>query len=88
MFVRLNLFLLFLLVLSALGVVASQQRARQIYQALNEEENTIRRLNIEFGQLELELSTWANPSRIERLARERLLMQEIARPEDLSKGGQ
>ncbi len=76
---RVNLCLLLLLVASALGVVASQQRARQIYQAIHEEENTIRRLNIEFGQLELELSTWANPSRIEKLARERLSMHVISR---------
>lgn len=76
---HLNFLLLILLIVSALGVVASQQRARYIYQAIHEEEKNIARLNIEFGQLELELSTWANPSRIEKLARNRLMMQDVKR---------
>ena len=74
MWVRFNVFLLIALIACASSVVASQQRAREIYQLINEEENNIRRLNIEFGQLQIEHSTWSNPSRIERIARERLLM--------------
>ena len=33
-----------------------------------------RQLDIEYGQLQLEMSTWANHPRIEKIARERLLM--------------
>ena len=76
MWVRVNLILLFAVVACALGVVASQQRAREIYQAINEEENNIRRFSIEFGQLQIEHSTWSNPSRIEQIARDRLMMRE------------
>ncbi len=84
MWVRFNLFLLIAVVACALGVVASQQRAREIYQLINEEENNIRRLNIEYGQLQIEHSTWSNPSRIEKIARERLLMHEA---HDTTRGG-
>lgn len=80
MWVRFNLILLFAVVACALGVVASQQRAREIYQAINEEENNIRRLSIEFGQLQIEHSTWSNPSRIEKIARDRLMMREAHEP--------
>ena len=34
----------------------------------------MRQLDIEYGQLQLELSTWANHPRIEKIARDRLHM--------------
>ncbi|MES2770480.1 MAG: cell division protein FtsL [Pseudomonadota bacterium] len=71
---KLNLFLLLLVVLCALGVVNSQHRARKLFQALESAQERGRQLEVEFGQLQLELSTWATPPRIEKIARDSLKM--------------
>lgn len=73
--VRLNMLLLFAAVLCALGVVTSQHKARQLFQALEAEQERARQLDVEFGQLQLELSTWATPPRIEKIARDKLRMR-------------
>ncbi len=72
---RLNLFLVFVLVLCALAVVTAQHRGRKLFQALEAEQEKVRRLDIEFGQLQIEMSTWATHPRIEKIARERLRME-------------
>jgi len=72
---RLNLFLLVAALLCALGVVTSQHKARKLFQALEAEQERARQLDVEFGQLQLELSTWATPPRIEKIAREKLRMR-------------
>ena len=72
---RINLFLLLAVVVCALSVVTSQHKARKLFQALEGEQERARQLEIEFGQLQLELSTWATSPRIEKIAREKLRMQ-------------
>jgi cell division protein FtsL len=72
---RLNVFLLVAILGCALGVVTSQHRARKLFQAMEAEQEHARQLEIEFGQLQLELSTWATSPRIERIAREKLKMR-------------
>ena len=72
--VRFNLLLLVIVVVCALGVVTSQHRARKLYQELEGEQEKARQLDVEYGQLQLELSTWATHPRIESIARERLRM--------------
>lgn len=72
--VRLNMILLLIAVLCALGVVTAQHRARKLYQDLENEQERARQLDIEYGQLQLELSTWATHPRIESIARDRLHM--------------
>lgn len=72
--VRLNMFLLLIIVVCALGMVTSQHRARKLYQALEGEQERVRQLDIEYGQLQLELSTWATHPRVEKIARDRLHM--------------
>ena len=72
--VRLNMFLLLIIVICALGTVTSQHRARKLYQALEGEQERVRQLDIEYGQLQLELSTWATHPRVEKIARDRLHM--------------
>ncbi len=72
---RLNLFLLVALVLCALGTVASNHRARKLFAELEREQARQRDLEVEWGQLQLEQSTWAAHGRIEKIARERLHMQ-------------
>ena len=72
---RFNMILLLIVVVCALGAVTSQHRARKLFQAVEAEQERARQLEIEFGQLQLELSTWATSPRIEKIARERLKMR-------------
>jgi len=71
---RLNFLLLAVLTLCALALVTSQHEARKLYSALEREQTRARQIDVEWGQLQLEQSTWAMHSRIERLAREKLGM--------------
>jgi cell division protein FtsL len=71
---RLNMILLMAAVICALGVVTSQHRARKLFQDLEGEQERARQLDVEYGQLQLEMSTWATHPRIEKIARERLRM--------------
>ncbi|WP_234087052.1 cell division protein FtsL [Azonexus sp. R2A61] len=71
---RLNLVLLLIVVMCALGTVTAQHRARKLFQALESEQERVRQLDVEYGQLQIEMSTWATHPRIEKIARERLRM--------------
>lgn len=73
--IRVNMLLLLAAVFCALGVVTSQHKARKLFQGLEAEQERARQLEVEFGQLQLELSTWATSPRIEKVARERLKMR-------------
>ena len=72
--VRLNITLLIAAMLCSLSVVTSQHKARKLFQALEKEQDRSKQLDVEFGQLQLELSTWATSPRIEKIAREKLRM--------------
>jgi cell division protein FtsL len=72
---RFNLLLAVVALVCALGVVASQHRARQLFVELEHEQEVTRNLEIEWGQLQLEQSTWATHARVERLAADRLQMR-------------
>lgn len=85
---RLNLSLLVLLSVCALGLVTSQHRARQLFAELEQEQERSRQLGVEYGQLQLEASTWAMHARVERIAGHQLRMRvpdakrlQIVRPE-------
>lgn len=71
---RFNLLLLLLALICALGVVTSQHKARKLFQELEGEQERARSLDVEWGQLQLELSTWATHPRIEKIARDKLHM--------------
>jgi cell division protein FtsL len=64
-----------LLTVCALGLVTSQHKARKLFAELERQEARTKALDVEWGQLELETRTWALPSRIDKLARERLDMR-------------
>ena len=72
---RLNLFLLALAVVCALSLVTSRHQARKLFVELEHEQGQARAYDVEYGQLQLEQSTWATPGRIEKIAREQLRMQ-------------
>lgn len=72
---KLSLLLVGILIVCALGVVTSQHRARKLYAELQHEQEFAKQMNTEFGQLQLEQSTWSMHSRIEKIAAERLHMR-------------
>ena len=73
---RVTLLLLAVLVACALGLVTSQHKARKLFAELETEQERSRALEIEYGQLQLEASTWSTHSRIERIASQRLRMRQ------------
>jgi len=77
--VKLNLLLLSALVFCALSLVTSRHQARKLFVELEREQTLARSYDVEYGQLQLEQSTWAMPARIENIAREQLKMQ-LPRP--------
>ncbi len=62
-------------VVSALGTVYAKYRARTLFVELQTLKAQRDGLNVEWGRLQLEQSTWATHGRIDRLARQRLHMR-------------
>ncbi len=71
----LNSILLLVLLACALSVVTSQHKARKLLIELQSEKDVAQQLEVEWGQLQLEQSTWATPSRIGKIAEQKLQMQ-------------
>lgn len=64
-------------VLSALALVYTKHESRKLFVELEGLTHERDELNIEWGQLQIEQSTWATHARIERVARDDL---ELVRP--------
>jgi cell division protein FtsL len=73
--IKLNLILLGILVGCGLMLVTSQHQARKLYVELQKEQDLAKQLDIEWGQLQLEQSTWATHARIEKIAARNLNMR-------------
>lgn len=71
---RLNSILLFLVVLSSWSVVTAQYEARKRYSDLEKEQKLAQQLDIDYGRLLLEQSTWAAHARIEKAVTAKLDM--------------
>lgn len=70
------LFILFIAVIvSALSVVALQHKARKLFVELQKEKDRAHQMEVEWGQLQLEQSTWAMSARVENIASTKLQMQ-------------
>ena len=65
---KLNLLLLLVLLACALGLVTSQQKARKLFTQLELEQGRARELEVEYGQLQIEASTWGQHARVGRIA--------------------
>ena len=65
---KLNLLLLLVLVVCALGLVTSQHKARKLFSDLEREQARARELDVEYGKLQLEASTWGLHARVEKVA--------------------
>ena len=72
--IRLNLVLVAIAVVCALAAVTSQHEARKLFVELEQEQAAARQLDVEWDQLQLEQSTWAQHSRVEKIATQRLQM--------------
>jgi cell division protein FtsL len=72
---RLNLILFAVLMMTALGVVTAQHKARKLYFELQQQNDAAKQFDIEWGQLQLEQSTWAMHSRIESIASRHMNME-------------
>jgi cell division protein FtsL len=72
---RVNVLLLAIVVACALSLVTSRHRARSLHVELEREQGEARALETEYGQLQLEQSTWGMPARVEKIAHEQLRMQ-------------
>lgn len=72
---RQHLLLLLLVIVCALGVVTSQHKARKLFVELHKEKDRAQQMEVEWGQLQLEQSTWAMPVRVEKIASQKLQMQ-------------
>lgn len=72
---RINLLLLVGVIACALGVVTSQHKARKLFIELQNEKDRAQQMEVEWGQLQLEQSTWAMPTRVEKIASVKLQMQ-------------
>jgi cell division protein FtsL len=71
---RLNLILFLVLILVALGVVTSQHEARKLYTKHERLTALAAQYKTEYEQLQIEQSTWAMHSRVERMATKQLQM--------------
>jgi len=72
---RVNLVLLCALIACALSLVTSRHQARRVFVELERAQAEARGYETEYGQLQLEQSTWGMPARVEKIAREQQRMQ-------------
>lgn len=73
--IKLNLVLSGILVVCALALVTSQHKARKLFVELQKQQEVAKQLEVEYGQLQLEQSTWAMHSRVEKIAANNLHMR-------------
>jgi cell division protein FtsL len=73
--IKLNAVLTGILVVCALALVTSQHKARKLFVELQKQQDEARQLEVEYGQLQLEQSTWAMHSRVEKIAANVLQMR-------------
>jgi len=69
---KLNLLLLLVLLACAFGLVTSQHQGRKAFAALESELARARELDVEYGQLQLEASTWGLHARVAKVAADTL----------------
>ncbi|HWT28562.1 MAG TPA: cell division protein FtsL [Methylophilaceae bacterium] len=72
---RLNLILFFVLIATAIGSITAQHKSRKLYFELQQQQDAAKQYDVEWGQLQLEQSTWAMHARIEQIASRHLQMQ-------------
>ncbi len=66
---------IFAVLLSAIAVIYVKNLDRRLFSQLETQHQLTNQLQVEFGQLLLEQSTWATPSRVQRIAQQRYAME-------------
>ncbi len=66
-----------LVLVSALGVVFAKHQNRKLYAELTALQKQRDGMDVEWGRLQLEQSTWATHGRVEKMARQRLGMRNV-----------
>ena len=74
--IRLNLILLVAVLVSAVYLVSVQYDSRRLFAELDKARTESKRLATEFDRLQVEKRAQATPSRVERIAREKLEMRQ------------
>ena len=69
--------LLMAVMASAIGVIYAKHHNRVLYAQLNHLQQQQDELNVNWGRLQLEQSTWATHGRIEGMARDKLGMRNV-----------
>jgi cell division protein FtsL len=69
--------LLGLVIMSALGVVYVKHQNRMLFVELRELQKQRDAMDVDWGRLQLEQSTWATHARIEEVARRKLAMRNV-----------
>jgi len=64
-----------LIIVCALSVVTSQHKARKLFIGLQQEKDRSQQMEIDWDRLQLEQSTLALPSRVDKIASHQLQMQ-------------
>ena len=67
-----------------MAAVNANHHARKLFIGLEKEQQRMRALDVEWGQLQLEQSTWAGHARVEKIARDRLQMKTPASAQVIS----
>lgn len=75
--IRLNLVLLLSVLASALYLVSVQYDSRRLFTELDKAHAEARRLESEYGRLQVEKRAQATPARVVRLAKDQLLMRQV-----------
>lgn len=70
--VLLTIVFAFICVMAAIAIIYTKHESRNLFVELEQLTNERDELNIEWGQLQIEQSTWASHARIERVAAEEL----------------
>lgn len=68
--------LIIAVLMSAIALVYSKHLSRKLFVELQQLKQQVTELNTEWGRLQLEQSAWTGHGRIEKIARERLLMKQ------------
>jgi cell division protein FtsL len=71
--------LILMLLISALVVIYSKYQSRLIFIEIQKQERALDQYEVEWGQLQLELTTLAEQNRVEQVAREQLKLVMPAR---------
>lgn len=72
---RVHFLLLLMVIVCALSVVTSQDKARKLFAELQKEKDRAQQIEVEWGQLNLEQGALARPARMEEIAVDKLQMQ-------------